>query len=73
MNAADALPDLPALVTVAVPGAAFAGTFVISENCPLVLAAAEPRAVFVPASVKLLATLSPTEKNWPKILNGAVP
>ena len=61
MKGALALPELPLLVTVAVPALALPGTFVMSENCPLALAVAEPRAVVVPASVKVLAILSPTE------------
>ena len=72
MKSALALPELPLLVTVAVPALALPGTLVMSVNWPLALAVADPSAVVVPASVKALAILSPTEKNRPEILNGAV-
>ena len=74
MKGVDAVPELPLLVTVAVPGAALPGTFVICEARPLASAVAEPRAcdVLAPALVNEFEVLSPAEKNWPVILNGAV-
>ena len=60
VKSALALPEPPLLVTVAVPALAVFGTFVMSENCPLRSAVDEPRAVVVPASLKVLAILSPT-------------
>src|SRR5579862_6422050 len=74
VKAAVAVPDRPVLVTVAVPGNAPDGTFVMRLVCPLESAVDEPRLVsFVePALANVLATLSPTRKNSPEILNGAV-
>jgi hypothetical protein len=72
VKGAVAVPELPWLVTVAVPVWAFLGTFVVSEKCPLASTEAEPSPDVVPASVNVLVALSPAAKNCPKILNGAV-
>jgi hypothetical protein len=69
----EAFPELPVLVTVAVPAFAFNGTFVDRLKRPEALAVAEPSAVVTPASVNLLEMVLPAAKNSPTILNGAPP